>query len=111
MPTSQLLELALGNLGSLVLLCVALVAIWRGWFVPSRAYEREVERVNRLDEISLTALKTTETVLEHQRRALTNHDKLLNNQQIMLQMGRDIIAGQEQAKEIFTERYRQRGRE
>jgi uncharacterized ion transporter superfamily protein YfcC len=111
MTSTTLLDLVLGNLGAIVLLCVAIVAIWRGWFVPARAYEREVERVDRLDEISLTALKTTETVLEHQRRALGNHEKLLDNQQTMMQMGRDIIAGQEHAKEIFNERYKRRGRE
>lgn len=95
MSTQALLELALGNLGALVILCVAIVAVWRGWFVPDRAYKRETDRNDRLDAISLTAVKTTEGLVELQHTALRNHAKIIDNQLEMLRITREIRQEQE----------------
>lgn len=111
MNQADLLNLILGNLGTLVLLSVAIVAIWRGWFVPGRSYSREVDRVDRLDQLSLKALQTTETLVEQQKKALSNHEIIFANQVVMLALSREIRREQEYAKELLSaeNRIKERG--
>lgn len=62
----RLLELLLGNLGTLVLALLAILGFIRGWIVPGWAYRAIARDRERLFEIALPAVRG----LEHGAQAL-----------------------------------------
>ncbi len=76
---TTLLEGAIGPYGLLIVLLAFLVAVGSGkFFVPKVAHDREVQRVDRYDELVQKALANTNQALEQQGRTFAEHEKIID---------------------------------
>ncbi len=95
MSTTALFEAAIGPFGLLIVLLAFLLAVGSGkFYVPRGAHDREVQRVDRYDEIVQTALSTTSQTLEQQQRVFADHEKLIQQQQQILENQRLVMERQ-----------------
>jgi hypothetical protein len=87
----ELLNLIMGPFGALVVLSLGMGALTIGKLIaPWWALEREMARTERWESIAGKAVETTSAIADQTSKALINHERILSNQQRILDLLRDV---------------------